>query len=75
MSRRANYHDNSVVESFFHLLQRERVRRQTYLTRDATRQDVFDYIEMFCNPKRTSNGMLSSVNYEMKLQKMNEASV
>ena len=46
MSRRGNCHDNAVAESFFHLLKRERIRRRTYTTRDATRQDVFDYIEM-----------------------------
>ena len=69
--------DNAVAESFFHLLKRERIRRRTYTTRDAARQDVFDYIEMFYNPtrKHTNNGMLSPVDYEMKQQKMNEAGV
>ena len=77
MSRRGNCHDNAVAESFFHLLKRERIRRRTYLTRDAARQDVFDYIEMFYNPtrKHTNNGMLSPVDYETKQQKMNEAGV
>lgn len=41
MSRRGNCHDNAVAESFFQLLKRERVRRRTYVTRDAARQDVF----------------------------------
>ena len=61
MSRRGNCHDNAVAESFFQLLKRERIRRRTYLTRDAARQDIFEYIEMFYNPKRkhTNNGMLS----------------
>jgi putative transposase len=77
MSRRGNCHDNAVAESFFQLLKRERIRRRTYLTRDVARQDVFDYIEMFYNPtrKHTNNGMLSPVEYEMKQQKMNEASL
>jgi len=35
MSRRGNCHDNAVAESFFQLLKRERIRRQTYLTRDG----------------------------------------
>ncbi|MEY3308582.1 MAG: hypothetical protein RLZZ413_2620 [Pseudomonadota bacterium] len=52
MSRRGNCHDDAVAESFFHLLKRERIRRRTCLTREAARQDVFEYIEMFCNPKR-----------------------
>ena len=77
MSRRGNCHDNAVAESFFQLLKRERVRRRTYLTRDAARQDVFEYIEMFYNPKRkhTNNGMLSPVDFETQQQKLNEASV
>jgi len=66
MSRRGNCHDNAVAESFFQLLKRERIRRKTYTTRDAARQDVFEYIEMFYNPKgkHTNNGMLSPVEFE-----------
>jgi putative transposase len=77
MSRRGNCHDNAVAESFFQLLKRERIRRRTYLTREAARQDVFDYIEMFYNPKRkhSNNGMLSPVDFEIRQQKLNEAGV
>lgn len=77
MSRRGNCHDNAVAESFFHLLKWERIRRRTYATLGAARQDVFDYIEMFYNPtrKHTNNGMLSPVDYEIKQKKMNEAGV
>lgn len=66
MSRRGNCHDNAVAESFFNLLKRERIRRRTYKTRAEARQDVFDYIEMFYNPKRkhVRNGMLSPVEFE-----------
>lgn len=66
MSRRGNCHDNAVAESFFNLLKRERIQRKTYKTRDEARQDVFDYIEMFYNPKRkhVRNGMLSPVEFE-----------
>ena len=48
------------------LLKRERIRRWTYKTRAEARQDVFDYIEMFYNPKRkhVRNGMLSPVEFE-----------
>jgi putative transposase len=52
MSRRGNCYDNAVAESFFHLLKSERIRRKTYATREEARQDVFDYIELFYNPKR-----------------------
>ena len=60
MRRRGNCHDNAVVESFYNLLKRERIRRRTYKTRADASQDVFDYIEMFYNPKRkhVRNGML-----------------
>jgi putative transposase len=77
MSRRGNCHDNAVTESFFQLLKRERIRRRTYLTRDAARQDVFDYIEMFYNPKRkhTNNGMLSPVDFGTGQQKMTAVGV
>jgi hypothetical protein len=30
----------------------QRIRRRTYKTREEARQDVFDYVEMFCNPVR-----------------------
>lgn len=50
MSRRGNCHDNAVVESFFQLLKRERIRRQIYSTRDEARADVFNYIECSITP-------------------------
>lgn len=66
MSRRGNCHDNAVAESFFQLLKRERIKRRIYPDRAEARADVFDYIEMFYNPKRkhVRNGMLSPVEFE-----------
>ena len=52
MSRRGNCYDNAVAESFFQLLKRERIRRKIYADREAARQDIFDYIELFYNTKR-----------------------
>jgi putative transposase len=77
MSRRGNCHDNAAAESFFQLLERERIRRRNYPTRDAARQDVFEYIELFYNPKRkhTYNGMLSPVDFENRQLKLNQAGV
>jgi putative transposase len=74
MSRRGNCHDNAVAESFFNLLKRERIRRQIYKTRAEARQDVFDYIEMFYNPKRkhVRNGMLSPVDFERQQNRSSE---
>ena len=63
MSRRGNCHDNAVAESFFQLLKRERIKRRIYADRNTARSDVFDYIEMFYNPKRRHgyNGDVSPV--------------
>ena len=74
MSRRGNCHDNAVVESFFNLLKRERIRHRTYKTRADARQDVFDYIEMFYNPQRkhVRNGMLSPVEFERQQKTITE---
>lgn len=74
MSRKGNCHDNAVAESFFQLLKRERIRKKIYPDRDAGRQDVFDYIELFYNPVRRhgNNNDVSPVEFEkqyfMKLQ-------
>lgn len=52
MSRRGNCWDNSVAESFFSSLKKERIRGKIYRTRDEARSDVFDYIEAFYNRQR-----------------------
>lgn len=52
MSRRGNCWDNAVAESFFGSLKRERVNRRNYRTIAEARADLFDYIEMFYNPRR-----------------------
>ncbi len=68
MSRRGNCHDNAVAESFFQLLKRERIRRQIYPTRQDARADVFNYIEMFYNPRRrhSTAGVLSPIEFEKR---------
>jgi len=68
MSRRGNCHDNAVAESFFQLLKRERVKRKIYKTREDARRDIFDYIELFFNPKRKHgyNGNLSPAEFEKR---------
>ena len=60
--------DNAVVESFFQLLKRERVKRKIYKTREDARRDIFDYIELFFNPKRKHgyNGNLSPAEFEKR---------
>jgi putative transposase len=47
-------------------IKRERIRRKIYNSREESRRDVFDYIELFYNPKRRHgyNNRLSPVDYE-----------
>ena len=55
-----------MAESFFNSLKKERVRGGIYKTRNEARSDLFDYIEMFYNPKRRYNhlGGVSPEAYE-----------
>lgn len=66
MSRRANCWDNAMMESFFATLKKERVHHESYATREAARQSVFQYIELFYNTKRRHSalGYLSPEEYE-----------
>ena len=68
MSRRGNCHDNAVAESFFANLKKEKVRRVKYKTRADARHAMFNYIEMFYNPKRrhTHNNRVSPTEYEQQ---------
>jgi len=67
MSRKGNCWDNAPMESFFHTLKVELIHHRKYETRDETRRDIFEYIEIFYNRKRlhSSLGYMSPVDYEM----------
>lgn len=43
--------DNAACEGFFGLIKRDRINRKRYPTRETARADVFNYIEMFHNPR------------------------
>ena len=68
MSRRGNCWDNAVVESFFHTLKTELVFHRRYLTRDAARQDIFEWIEVFYNRVRRHStlGYRSPAEFEAR---------
>ncbi len=68
MSRRGNCHDNAVAESFFANLKKEKIRRKKYPTREEARHAVFEYIELFYNPKRrhTHNNRVAPTVYEQQ---------
>lgn len=54
------------MESLFHLLKRERVKRRIYSNHDEARAEASQYVEMFYNPtrRRGSNGCLSPIEFE-----------
>lgn len=66
MSRAGEVWDNSAMESFFSTLKTERVHRKVYRTRSQARADVFDFIEVFYNPRRRHStiGYVSPVKFE-----------
>lgn len=68
MSRRGNCHDKRGMESFFPVAEAGAHPTETYGTREEARSDVFDYIEMFYNPKRrhSSAMQLSPVEFEKR---------
>ena len=51
MSRRGNCHDNVVAESFFATLKKCMTIKKIYSTRDEAKTEIFNFIEMFYNPK------------------------
>lgn len=57
MSGKGNCYDNAVMESFFKTLKIEEVYWEQYLTRDAARKSIFEYIECYYNTKRMHSAL------------------
>lgn len=57
MSGTGNCYDNASAESFFATLKLEAVQGQVYVTREAARRALFDYIEVFYNRQRLHSGL------------------
>lgn len=64
MSRKGNCWDNAVMERFWGSLKSERTEGRIYVTRDAAKTDVIDYIEMFYNSVR----LHSTLDYVSPMQ-------
>jgi putative transposase len=60
MSRKANCWDNAPTESLFATIKKELVHQTTYATRDAARQSLFEYLEVFYNRQR----LHSAIGYQ-----------
>ncbi len=63
MSRRGCCYDNAAMESFFHSLKVELIYRNTYPTREAAGQSIFEYIEVYYNRQRRH----SAIGYQVLL--------
>jgi putative transposase len=72
MSRKANCWDNAPMESFFAQLEIELLQDRHFLTHAQTKQEVFDYVEIYYNQIRihSANGYLSPAQYEAKAQSL-----
>jgi len=73
MSRRGNCYDNAVTESFFGTLKTELVHHQSYATREAARQSLFEYIEVFYNRQRRHSSLSYMNPLEYEQQRMSGA--
>ena len=68
MSRKRDYWDNAVAESFFHILKMELIDGKIYNTRQEAKMAIFDNIEIFYNRQRCHSylGYLSPADFEKK---------
>jgi transposase InsO family protein len=68
MSRQGNGYDNAMVESFWGKLKAEMVNHRRFATHEEARVAIFEYIEMFYNPKRlhASLDYVSPARFEAK---------
>lgn len=72
MSRRGNCWDNTIAESFFSSLKKERIKRRIYSTREEARSDVLITLRFYNRRRRHSYlGQLSQADYEEK-ERLNE---
>lgn len=72
MSRPGMPYDNAVAESFFSTLKLELAPGRAFLSREAARLAVFDYIEAFYNRTRMHSalGYQSPVQYEERINRL-----
>ena len=70
MSRKGNCWDNAVAESFFHTLKTELIYMEKYETREAAKQSIFNYIEVYYNRIRLHSvlGYIAPDVFEQQLK-------
>ncbi len=57
MSNKGDPYDNAMIESFVSTLRAELTDLERFLTRQAARTAVFDYIQVFYNRQRLHSGL------------------
>ena len=57
MSRTGNCYDNAAMEAFWSTLKLELVYRQSFATRQAAQEAIFEYIEIFYNRQRRHSAL------------------
>ena len=69
MSGRGNCYDNPVAESFFSNLKNELIHHCSFVSREAARAAIFDYIEVFYNRQRRHQtlGHLTPAQFEQRV--------
>lgn len=66
MSRKGNCWDNAVAESFFHTLKTELIYEAEHQTKEETKQNIFQYIEVYYNRKRRHSSIDYQTPYEFE---------
>jgi putative transposase len=68
MSKKGDCYDNAATESWNHSLKVEAIHGERFVTREQTRAQVFEYIEVYYNRKRLHStlGYLSPVAFEAR---------
>jgi len=73
MSRKANYYDNAVAESFFNTLKRELIYRIQIRSKEEIKVEIFEFIENWYNKKRIHSSLhyktIEEFNEENNLKK------
>lgn len=66
MSRKGNYWDNAVAESFFHTIKTQMIHHCKFQNVAEAEQAIFNYIEVYYNRRRkhSTNGYKSPAQYE-----------
>ena len=62
-----------LLESFFHTLKTELIYKMSYQTKGETKQNVFQYLEVYYNRKRRHSSIDYQTPYEFENQVWNAA--